>query len=108
VLNQGAKPNVTQHGPYVYKYIKKKINISYTLDPDNKELIQFKEWIWWEYQPDMTDDSLNPWVDKYPSFNLAFQAVANVLNNTLPENSLAKVRYTRLASRIHPYAVSDL
>jgi len=83
----GAKPRVTEHGPYVYREFKRKFDISYTSDPDNRELVQFREWIYWEYQWEMSGAGLNPFSDTYTMLNLPFLAVTSVLNNTVtPDN----------------------
>lgn len=76
---EGAHPNVTQHGPYTYREVKIKFDFSYTTDYDNRQVLQFKEWIYWVYQPDMSGDGLDPMVDKYMTFNVPFQAVSNAL-----------------------------
>jgi len=73
---EGKVAHVTQHGPYVYREYKVKFDFSYTEDEDNRELIQFKERIYWEYQPDLSGAGLDPDRDNYTTFNVPFQAVS--------------------------------
>jgi len=87
-LLAGAKPIVTEHGPYVYREFKRKYDITYLTDPDNRQLVQFREWTWWEFDASMSGPGLNPFQDKYTTINLPFQAVTSVMKNTVDNNTL--------------------
>jgi hypothetical protein len=84
----GAKPNVTEKGPYVYRYYKKKIDISFLNDPDNRQLVQFREWQWWEYDWEASGRGLNPFADRYTLLNLPFLAVTSVMLNTVDPSDM--------------------
>lgn len=71
---QGAKPNLTEHGPYVFREYKIRYNTSFSVDEDSHEILNYQEWVYYTFQRDMTDPSLSP-DDKFTFVNLPLHAV---------------------------------
>ncbi|PIK51964.1 putative lysosome membrane protein 2 isoform X1 [Apostichopus japonicus] len=74
---KGAKPNVTQVGPYTYRETKNKENVTFL---SSDEEISYTTLSQYEFVSDMSVENANPMIDKITSINIPYLTVVNMVS----------------------------
>jgi len=79
VVNGGAKPNMTQSGPYIYRQITKRLNVQFGHDEDGNPTVSYQPWIYYIFDRDRTPANLDP-ESKVWTANMPFQGIKATLS----------------------------
>lgn len=59
VLNAGALPLVHEIGPFVFREMKQRSNFQFTTNLDGQDILRYKEWQYYVYQPALSTQMYN-------------------------------------------------
>eukprot|EP01136_Pigoraptor_vietnamica_P026590 Opistho-1_new@81799 len=100
-LYNAAAPAIAEVGPYVFQYVKRKIDLSWDA---TGEYVTFREYGYQVFQPSLTARNLNPFVDTVYQINLIF---TGAMQKARLGGALAQVLATRVALGTAPAACAS-
>jgi lysosome membrane protein 2 len=81
---QGAKPNLTEVGPYHYKQHYKRFNITFPEDEFGRSLVRYRQWNYWLFDREATPSHLSE-SDVFTSVNGPFLEIGAAFAGVNPE-----------------------